>query len=50
VCGGRGIQAAGTVAILESMRMQMPVEAADSGTVTGILREERQAVDGGATS
>ena len=38
-----------TVAILESMKMEMPVEAEDSGTVTEIRCEEGQAVSEGDT-
>jgi acetyl-CoA carboxylase biotin carboxyl carrier protein len=38
-----------TVAILESMKMEMPVEAEDSGTVAEILCEEGQAVNEGDT-
>ena len=36
-----------TVAILESMKMEMPVEAEDAGTVTEIRCEEGQAVNEG---
>ena len=36
-----------TVAILESMKMEMPVEAEDAGKVTEILCEEGQAVSEG---
>ena len=36
-----------TVAILESMKMEMPVEAEDSGTVVEIRCEEGQAVTEG---
>jgi acetyl-CoA carboxylase biotin carboxyl carrier protein len=36
-----------TVAILESMKMEMPVEAEDEGTVVEILCEEGQAVNEG---
>ena len=36
-----------TVAILESMKMEMPVEADDDGTVKEILVEEGQAVQEG---
>jgi acetyl-CoA carboxylase biotin carboxyl carrier protein len=36
-----------TVVILESMKMEMPVEAEDSGTVTEIRCEEGQAVSEG---
>jgi acetyl-CoA carboxylase biotin carboxyl carrier protein len=38
-----------TVAILESMKMEMPVEAEDSGTVSEILCQEGQAVNEGQT-
>ena len=38
-----------TVAILESMKMEMPVEAEDEGTVREILCEEGQAVNEGDT-
>jgi acetyl-CoA carboxylase biotin carboxyl carrier protein len=38
-----------TVAVLESMKMEMPVEAEDSGTVTEIRCEEGQAVSEGDT-
>ncbi|MDE3070519.1 MAG: acetyl-CoA carboxylase biotin carboxyl carrier protein subunit [Acidobacteriota bacterium] len=36
-----------TVAILESMKMEMPVEAEDAGIVLEILCEEGQAVSEG---
>lgn len=36
-----------TVAILESMKMEMPVEAEDAGTVREILCEEGQPVNAG---
>ena len=36
-----------TVAILESMKMEMPVEAEDPGVVKEILVEEGQAVNEG---
>jgi acetyl-CoA carboxylase biotin carboxyl carrier protein len=38
-----------TVVILESMKMEMPVEAEDEGTVRAILVEEGQAVSEGDT-
>jgi acetyl-CoA carboxylase biotin carboxyl carrier protein len=44
---GDQIQEGDTVAILESMKMEMPVEAEDSGTVTKILCQEGQAVNEG---
>ena len=46
---GDEIQEGDTVAILESMKMEMPVEAEDSGTVTEIRCEEGQAVSEGET-
>jgi acetyl-CoA carboxylase biotin carboxyl carrier protein len=36
-----------TVVILESMKMEMPVEAPAAGTVTAILVKEGQAVEEG---
>ena len=38
-----------TVVILESMKMEMPVEAEDAGTVVEICCEEGQAVNEGDT-
>ena len=38
-----------TVAILESMKMEMPVEAEDEGTVKSIAVSEGQAVSEGDT-
>jgi acetyl-CoA carboxylase biotin carboxyl carrier protein len=38
-----------TVAILESMKMEMPVEAEDEGTVKEIVVSEGQAVSEGDT-
>ena len=46
---GDSVQEGDTVAILESMKMEMPVEAEDSGTVKEILCEEGQAVNEGDT-
>jgi acetyl-CoA carboxylase biotin carboxyl carrier protein len=46
---GDTIEEGDTVAILESMKMEMPVEAEDSGTVIEILCEEGQAVNEGDT-
>jgi acetyl-CoA carboxylase biotin carboxyl carrier protein len=46
---GDTIEEGDTVAILESMKMEMPVEAEDSGTVKEILCEEGQAVSEGDT-
>ncbi|MEI2701272.1 MAG: biotin/lipoyl-binding carrier protein [Baekduia sp.] len=44
---GDTIEEGDTVAILESMKMEMPVEAEDEGTVKEILCEEGQAVSEG---
>ena len=44
---GDKIEEGDTVAILESMKMEMPVEAEDSGTVSKILCQEGQAVNEG---
>ncbi len=46
---GDAVQEGDTVAILESMKMEMPVEAEDAGTVTEIRCEEGQAVSEGDT-
>jgi acetyl-CoA carboxylase biotin carboxyl carrier protein len=46
---GDRVQEGDTVAILESMKMEMPVEAEDAGTVTEIRCEEGQAVSEGDT-
>jgi acetyl-CoA carboxylase biotin carboxyl carrier protein len=46
---GDTIEEGDTVAILESMKMEMPVEAEDSGTVAEIRCEEGQAVNEGDT-
>jgi acetyl-CoA carboxylase biotin carboxyl carrier protein len=46
---GDAIEEGDTVAILESMKMEMPVEAEDAGTVTEIRCEEGQAVSEGDT-
>jgi acetyl-CoA carboxylase biotin carboxyl carrier protein len=44
---GDSIEEGDTVAILESMKMEMPVEAEDAGVVVEILCEEGQAVNEG---
>jgi len=46
---GDTIEEGDTVAILESMKMEMPVEAEDAGTVSQIVVEEGQAVNEGDT-
>ena len=44
---GQSVAEGDTVAILESMKMEMPVEAEDEGTVKEILVEEGQSVSEG---
>jgi len=44
---GDSVAEGDTVAILESMKMEMPVEAEDEGTVKEILVEEGQSVSEG---
>ena len=44
---GDHVEEGDTVAILESMKMEMPVEAEDEGTVKAILVEEGQSVSEG---
>jgi acetyl-CoA carboxylase biotin carboxyl carrier protein len=44
---GDSIEEGDTVAILESMKMEMPVEAEDAGTVVEILCQEGQSVSEG---
>jgi acetyl-CoA carboxylase biotin carboxyl carrier protein len=44
---GDEVEEGDTVAILESMKMEMPVEAEDEGTVKEILVSEGQAVSEG---
>jgi len=44
---GDEVEEGDTVAILESMKMEMPVEAEVTGTVAEILCEEGQAVNEG---
>jgi acetyl-CoA carboxylase biotin carboxyl carrier protein len=44
---GDRVEEGDTVAILESMKMEMPVEAEDEGTVKEILVEEGQSVSEG---
>ncbi|MDX2021638.1 MAG: acetyl-CoA carboxylase biotin carboxyl carrier protein subunit [Deltaproteobacteria bacterium] len=44
---GDSVTAGQVVVILESMKMEMPVEAAGPGTVSAILVQEGQAVEEG---
>jgi acetyl-CoA carboxylase biotin carboxyl carrier protein len=44
---GDNVDEGDTVVILESMKMEMPVEAEDAGKVSEILCEEGQAVNEG---
>jgi acetyl-CoA carboxylase biotin carboxyl carrier protein len=46
---GDRVEEGDTVAILESMKMEMPVEAEDAGTVVEIACVEGQAVSEGDT-
>ena len=46
---GDRVEEGDTVAILESMKMEMPVEAEDAGVVVEILCEEGQSVKEGDT-
>jgi acetyl-CoA carboxylase biotin carboxyl carrier protein len=46
---GQAIDEGDTLVILESMKMEMPVEAEDAGTVTEIRCEEGQSVSEGDT-
>jgi len=45
---GDSVSEGQTVAILESMKMEMPVESPAAGKVTAILVKESQAVEEGA--
>jgi acetyl-CoA carboxylase biotin carboxyl carrier protein len=47
VAVGDQVEEEQTVVILESMKMEMPVEASDSGRVAKILVSEGQAVEEG---
>jgi acetyl-CoA carboxylase biotin carboxyl carrier protein len=49
VAVGDAVAEGDTVAILESMKMEMPVEAEDEGTVAKIVVSEGQAVSEGDT-
>ena len=49
VAVGDAVAEGDTVAILESMKMEMPVEAEDEGTVKSIAVSEGQAVSEGDT-
>jgi len=49
VAVGDTVEEGDTVVILESMKMEMPVEAEDEGTVKEILVSEGQAVSEGDT-
>jgi acetyl-CoA carboxylase biotin carboxyl carrier protein len=46
---GDSVEEGQTVVILESMKMEMPVEAPSAGKVASIACTEGQAVDEGAT-
>ena len=49
VAVGDTVEEGDTVVILESMKMEMPVEVEDGGTVKEILVEEGQSVSEGDT-
>ena len=49
VAPGDNVEEGDTVVILESMKMEMPVEAEDAGVVKSIAVEEGQAVSEGDT-
>jgi acetyl-CoA carboxylase biotin carboxyl carrier protein len=44
---GQSVEAGATLVILESMKMEMPVEATEAGTVKEIRCKEAQAVNEG---
>jgi len=46
---GQSVEEGDTLVILESMKMEMPVEAEDGGTVKEIVCEEGQPVSEGDT-
>ena len=46
---GQQVEEGDTLVILESMKMEMPVEAEDEGTVKEIVCEEGQSVSEGQT-
>ena len=46
---GQSVEEGDTIVILESMKMEMPVEAEDDGTVKEIKCEEGQSVSEGDT-
>jgi acetyl-CoA carboxylase biotin carboxyl carrier protein len=45
---GDAVSEGQTVAILESMKMEMPVEAPEAGTVSAIIAKEGQPIEEGA--
>jgi acetyl-CoA carboxylase biotin carboxyl carrier protein len=47
VAAGDKVSVGTEVAIIESMKMEIPVEAADAGTVASVLVETGQAVEEG---
>jgi acetyl-CoA carboxylase biotin carboxyl carrier protein len=49
VAVGDAIEEGDTVVILESMKMEMPVESEDEGTVKEVLVQEGQSVSEGDT-
>ncbi len=49
VAVGDKVQEGDTVVVLDSMKMEMPLEAEDGGTVKQVLCQEGQAVNQGET-
>ncbi len=49
VAVGDEVQEGDTVVVLDSMKMEMPLEAEDGGTVKKVLCQEGQAVNQGDT-
>jgi len=49
VAVGDTVQEGDTVVVLDSMKMEMPLEAEDGGTVRKVLCQEGQAVNQGDT-
>lgn len=45
---GQKVSSGDTLVILESMKMEMPVEAEEAGTVTAVLCKENDSVTEGA--
>jgi urea carboxylase len=48
VAEGDDVKAGDTIAVLEAMKMECPVESPGSGTVAALYMEEKQALQPGA--